>query len=696
MHRINFFTQDPSREIAKTRIINNMEGITSNQPEEQAPVSAPIDSDIDAILGEGGVFSSRLADFRARPGQLEMATEVLAAMRQQQGLIVEAGTGTGKTYAYLVPALLAGGKVIVSTGTRTLQDQLFHRDLPTVKKLLAIPVETALLKGRANYVCHHHLKIAGLEGRFASREDAKYLKEIERFTATSATGDRAELSGVPETAHVWSQVTSTRENCLGQDCEFHSQCFVLEARRRAQQADIVVVNHHLFFADVMLKDEGAGELLPNCQAVIFDEAHQLPEIASLFFGNSLSTAQVIDLCRDTRAEGRTLAAFPDEAEAALDRLEKASRDLRLVFREREGRQAYEGLNEKESFNAALTHLDQALEHTSQWLQALSERSEGMALCASRTEEMRAYLALWGNLPPDEPSHSPSVKWIELFQTAVHLNATPLSVAEPFRKQLSLPNKAWIFTSATLSVAGDFQHYQSQMGLDTVKTGRWESPFHYQEQALLYVPDGLPPPNTPGYTEAVVNIGLSLILASQGRAFFLFTSLRALSEAQALLRQAFDAQGVTLPLLVQGQASRGELLSRFRSLGNAVLLGSQSFWEGVDVKGEALSLVIIDKLPFAAPDDPVLAARIAEIERRGGNGFMDHQLPLAVINLKQGAGRLIRDESDRGVLTICDPRLISKPYGKRIWRSLPPMKRTRDQAVAETFLKTLRKPSDPPF
>jgi len=672
-----------------------MEGIISNQPQDQAPASAQIDSDINAILGQGGVFSSRLPDFRARQGQLEMATEVLAAMRKHQGLIVEAGTGTGKTFAYLVPALLAGGKVIVSTGTRTLQDQLFHRDLPTVKKLMAIPVETALLKGRANYVCHHHLKIAGLEGRFASREDARYLKEIERFAAVSATGDRSDLAGVPETAGVWSQVTSTRENCLGQDCEFHSQCFVLEARRRAQQADVVVVNHHLFFADVMLKDEGAGELLPNCQGVIFDEAHLLPEIASLFFGNSLSSAQILDLCRDTRAEGRALAAFPDEAEAAIDRLEKASRELRLVFRDKEGRQAYESLRDQQAFNLALEQLDEALSELMKWLQELSGRSEGMNLCASRTQEIQLNLAIWSK-QSSEALSNPSVKWIELFHTAVHLNSTPLSVAEPFRKQLELPNKAWIFTSATLSVGGDFHHYQAQMGLDAVKTGRWESPFRFQEQALLYVPDGLPPPNTQGYTEAVVNIGLSLILASQGRAFFLFTSLRALSEAQALIRQAFDAQEIQLPLLVHGQASRGELLSRFRSLGNAVLLGSQSFWEGVDVKGEALSLVIIDKLPFAAPDDPVLAARIAEIERRGGNGFMDHQLPLAVINLKQGAGRLIRDESDKGVLTICDPRLISKPYGKRIWRSLPPMKRTRDQTVAEAFLKNLRRPSDPPF
>lgn len=659
-------------------------------------VSAPpVDADIDAILGEGGVFSSRLPEFRARRGQLEMASAVLAAMREQKGLIVEAGTGTGKTFAYLAPALMCGGKVIISTGTRTLQDQLFHRDLPTVKKLLTIPVETALLKGRANYVCHHHLKLASLEGRLATREDVRYLKQIEQFAAISSTGDRSELSGVPESAGVWSQVTSTRENCLGQDCEFHAQCFVLEARRKAQQADIVVVNHHLFFADVMLKDEGAGELLPNCNAVIFDEAHQLPEVASLFFGHSLSTAQIIDLCRDTRAEGRVLAAFPTEAEGALDRLEKASRDLRLVFREKEGRQAFAGLSDPDPFQKALKQLNHALIEVLQWLNELAGRSEGMTACTRRALDIQAYLTQW-NHEAVQVSDTPHVRWLELFQTALHLNSTPLSVAEAFRKQMALPGKAWVFTSATLSVGGDFTHYQSQMGLEEAQTGRWESPFNYLEQALLFVPDGLPAPNTPGYTEAVVKVALPLIIASQGRAFFLFTSLRALSDAHVLVRQGLEKAGVELPLLVQGQASRGELLSRFRALGNAVLLGSQSFWEGVDVKGEALSLVIIDKLPFAAPDDPVLAARIAEIERQGGNGFMDHQLPLAVINLKQGAGRLIRDETDRGVLTICDPRLISKPYGKKIWRSLPPMKRTRDQSVAEAFLNTLRKPSDPPF
>ncbi len=694
------------------------------------PVS-PVEPDVAAVLGAAGLFAGSRADFRARTGQQEMASAVLRAMRDKHGLIVEAGTGTGKTFAYLVPALLAGGKVIVSTGTRTLQDQLFHRDLPMVKQLLRIPVDIALLKGRANYVCHHHLQRVVNEGRLASREEARQVREIERFCATSTTGDRGELPGVPETAPIWGQVSSTRDNCLGSECDFHADCFVLAARRRAQEADIVVVNHHLFFADVMLKDEGAGELLPTANTVIFDEAHQLPEVASLFFGDSVSTAQVLDLTRDTRAEGRTLAGFPPEAERLLDQADKAARELRLVFREREGRHAQAALAANGEFAAALGTLIDAMAAVQQMLERMEGRSETMLACAARAVDLNRRLAAWpqrnvavGQGAPAQDLSSPSeardasaqpsawtetdpaamssalaaeegearVRWLELFNQSLHLNSTPLSVAEAFRRQLEQPGKAWIFTSATLSVGGDFSHYQQQMGLEQAQTGRWESPFDYAQQALFFVPDGMPPPNTPGYTAAVVEHALPLLVASRGRAFLLFTSLRALAEAQGLLREAFARDGIDLPLLVQGEASRGELLDRFRALGNAVLLGSQSFWEGVDVRGDALSLVIIDKLPFAAPDDPVLAARLAEITRKGGNAFMDYQLPQAVITLKQGAGRLIRDEQDQGVLVICDPRLLGKPYGKRIWRSLPPMRRTREPGVARDFLLRLPPPA----
>ena len=679
------------------------------------PASVARDGDIVAVLGEDGVFARGLPGFRARSGQLEMASEVLGAMRAARGLIVEAGTGTGKTFAYLVPALLSGGKVIVSTGTRTLQDQLFHRDLPTVLRLLGIPVDIALLKGRANYVCQFHLQKTVAGGRLASRDEVRQLRDIERFAEVTRSGDRAELAGVPETAPIWGQVTSTRDNCQGQACAFHADCFVLQARRKAQEADLVVVNHHLFFADVMLKDEGSGELLPNCNTVIFDEAHQLPEVASLFFGDSVSTAQLLEVSRDARAEGRALAAFPPEAEACLDRMDRAARELRLVFSEREGRFAHLAVDGRTGFSQALIDLETAVDAACALLEGLAERSEGMQNCARRALELAQRLATWRTgrpltgkrVAPDATDGEPSawadspapgndasapegrVRWLELFQQALHLNSTPLSVAEIFQRQLEQPGRAWIFTSATLSVGGDFTHYQRQMGLESAATGRWESPFDYGTQALFYVPDGLPQPNTPGYTAAVVEAALPLILASAGRAFFLFTSLRALSEARGLLQSALQAAGANLPLLAQGEASRGELLERFRTLGNAVLLGSQSFWEGVDVKGEALSLVVIDKLPFAAPDDPVLAARLAEINRSGGNAFMDFQLPQAVITLKQGAGRLIRDETDRGVLAICDPRLLGKPYGRKIWRSLPPMKRTRDPEVACAFLRALR-------
>jgi ATP-dependent DNA helicase DinG len=690
---------------------------------------SPVDPEIEAALGPGGAFAQTLPGFRSRRGQLEMASAVLAALRASTSLIVEAGTGTGKTFAYLVPALLAGGKVIVSTGTRTLQDQLFHRDLPVVKRLLGIPVDAALLKGRANYVCHHHLHRTVAEGRLASRDEVRHLRAIERFLETTGTGDRAELGGVPETASIWAQVTSTRENCLGQECAFHADCFLLAARRRAQQADIVVVNHHLFFADVMLKDEGAGELLPNCNAVIFDEAHQLPEVASLFFGDSVSTTQILDLTRDARAEGRSLGAFPPEAEALLDRVDTGARELRLAFSEREGRFAQANLPAGADFDRALAGLRISLNEVSGLLEALSGRSDGMLQCARRSEELRSRVHAWLGAPSagiadpatgcasaweedvsdgaagarlteqragssaEVKATEQRIRWLELFQQSLHLNSTPLSVASVFRRQVEQPGRTWVFTSATLSVAGDFQHYQAQMGLEAAGTGRWESPFDYAQQALFFVPEGLPAPNTPAYTSAVVEAALPLILASQGRAFFLFTSLRALAEAHELLGAALEQHGSALPLLVQGQASRGELLEQFRTLGNAVLLGSQSFWEGVDVKGEALSLVIIDKLPFAAPDDPVLAARLAEIKRSGGNAFMDYQLPQAVITLKQGAGRLIRDELDHGVLMICDPRLLNKPYGKRIWRSLPPMRRTRESRLAERFLSCLRAPPD---
>jgi len=633
------------------------------------------------VFSPAGALAAHIENFRARPQQVELAQAIAEAINTNGQLIAEAGTGTGKTFAYLVPALLAGGKVIVSTGTKNLQDQLFQRDLPTVRDALKAPVSIALLKGRSNYLCHYHLQQTQSDGRFATREDVRHLGKIVTYAKVTQTGDKSGLSDVPENAPIWMQVTSTRDNCLGQECPQHKECFVLKARKEAMEADVVVVNHHLFFADVMLRDEGVAELLPACNTVIFDEAHQLPETASLFFGESISTSQLLDLARDTRLEAAASAKDFAALPTATDALDKAARDLRLVFKFGEGRMPVSGTEKLSDWPEALRAVSDRLAQLNALLEKQAERSEGLENCWQRGQQLMHLIKQWQD--KDKPD---TVRWLEVFHHSVQLNTTPLSIAEIFSKQISGHPRAWIFTSATLAVKQNFSHYQAEMGLLDARTACWDSPFNYPEQALLYVPQNLPEPNSPGYTEAVVQAALPLIEASRGRAFLLFTSLRAMQRAHEILTAEFDRKHLPYPLMLQGEGSRNELLSRFRDHGNAVLLGSQSFWEGVDVRGEALSLVVIDKLPFAPPDDPVLAARIEQLSKQGRNAFMEYQLPRAVINLKQGAGRLIRDETDRGVLMICDPRLISKSYGKRIWQSLPPFKRTRLEAEAVEFFK----------
>ena len=637
--------------------------------------------EVERFFSEQSPLAAEVASFRPRAQQREMALAVAEAIRDNAILVVEAGTGTGKTFAYLVPALLAGGKVIISTGTKNLQDQLFQKDLPMVRDALKAPVSVALLKGRSNYVCHYHLARTESDGMFKTREDIKHLGKIKSYAKVSDSGDKGGLADVPENAPIWMQVTSTRDNCLGQECPNHKECFVLKARTEAMKADIVVVNHHLFFADVMLRDEGVAELLPACNTVIFDEAHQLPETASLFFGESLSTTLLLDLARDTRIEAAAGAKDFAPLPKACNELDKAARDLRLVFK-KEGRMPATATESFKEFAPALKILGEKLAQLSGLLEKQAERSEGLENCWQRAQALVQQLKHWQ--VGDEPDQ---VRWLEIFHHSLQLNTTPLSIAEIFEKQIGGSARAWIFTSATLAVKQNFSLYQTEMGLLNAKTACWDSPFDYAEHALLYVPTGLPEPNSEGYTEAVVQAALPLIEASKGRAFLLFTSLRAMQRAHEILTAEFDRKGLTYPLMLQGEGSRTELLTRFRDHGNAVLLGSQSFWEGVDVRGEALSLVIIDKLPFAPPDDPVLAARIAQLNKQGRNAFMEYQLPRAIITLKQGAGRLIRDETDRGVLMICDPRLITKPYGKRIWQSLPPMKRTRVEAEAVEFFKS---------
>jgi ATP-dependent DNA helicase DinG len=613
--------------------------------------------------------------------------------------IVEAGTGTGKTYAYLVPAMLWGGKVVVSTGTKHLQDQLFQRDIPTVRDALAVPVSVAMLKGRANYLCHYYLQRTADNGRLPSRQETAWLQEIVRFAKITKSGDKAELASVPETAAVWSMVTSTRENCLGQECPNYKDCFVMQARREAQQADIVVVNHHLFFADIMLRDTGMAELLPTANTIIFDEAHQLPETATLFFGETLSTTQLLELARDCVAEGLSHARDAVEWVKLGAALERAARDVRLAFKEDSVRLSIGQLPDDHPLFPALEAVETELDALASALAGQSERAESLGALLRRARELQDALAGWttpptaterdaasNSAPQASDANDPNekVRWIEVFSHTVQLHETPLSVAPIFAKQRAGVPRAWVFTSATLSVRGDFTHYAAQMGLNARRSMTLSSPFDYGTQGLLYVPRNLPQPSSPMFTDAVFDAALPAIEASGGGVFMLCTTLRAVDRISAKLRDVIEARGWNYPLLVQGDASRTELLDRFSAYGNAILVGSQSFWEGVDVRGDALSLVIIDKLPFAPPDDPVLSARLDALTKKGLSPFAVHQLPQAVITLKQGAGRLIRSETDRGVLMICDTRLVDKPYGRRIWQSLPPFKRTRELDVVREF------------
>ena len=622
-----------------------------------------------------------------------MAQAVARAIESRSELVAEAGTGTGKTFAYLVPALLYGGKVIVSTGTKTLQDQLYERDIPMLRDALRVPVTVSVLKGRANYVCHHHLERAAREDRLPSREDSRHLRKIIAFAQASERGDRASLADVPENASIWPLVTSTRDNCLGSNCPFHRECFVMKARKDALDADVVVVNHHLFFADVMLRDEGLAELLPACNTVILDEAHQLPDTATLFFGEQTTAGQLAELARDAEIAARTTArdvpALPD---AAADLL-PAIRKLRLAAGDIAGKFTQDAIVARPGFRDAFDELSAAIDRLAAEMQHYAERSEDLASIARRAEDAAARVARWRPRRSDaEPEKSGDwIRWIDVTPQGWQLQASPLSIADIFRRQVESTGRAWIFTSATLAVARDFTHYTNELGLTNAATGCWDSPFDYLSQGLLYVPRDLPPPNTREHTDAVVDVALPVLKASGGRAFLLFTTLRALATARERLVDAFVRERLDYPLLIQGEGSKTELLTRFRALRNAVLLGSASFWEGVDVPGDALSLVVIDKLPFAPPDDPLLAARLEKLKSDGGNPFLEWQLPQAAISLKQGAGRLIRTETDRGVLMICDPRLTDKPYGRRIWQSLPPMRRTRDLADVLAFFELPTQP-----
>ncbi len=626
-------------------------------------------------LSDGGQLARAIDGFRPRPQQVRMAEAVSSCIEDHGCLIAEAGTGTGKTYAYLVPALLSGRRTIISTGTRALQDQLYHRDLPRVREALGIGCKTALLKGRSNYLCWYRLERARGEGRFGSREQVAQLAQVHAWAGRTSRGDVAELDSIPEDSPLWPQVTSTAENCLGSECPFWEECFVVRARAAAQAADVVVVNHHLLFADMALKQEGFGEILPGAQAFVLDEAHQLPELASQFFSVTVSHRQLQDLARDALAECAEVTGALAELQTPVRALEQCLREMRLALDPLPSRAAFDRLLEHADAETALRALQDGVTELARVLASQAERSPGFKACAERADDLIEKLR---ELDQDLPGQ---VRWYETTARGFALSQTPLDVAAPLRGYREKSGAAWVFTSATLAVGGRFQHFAIQLGLGEPDTLLEPSPFDYPEQALAYLPKGLPEPSAPHFGDALLAAVEPVLQASNGRAFLLFTSHRALREAAEKLHDRLP-----FPLFVQGTMPRTALLDAFRASGNGVLLGAASFWEGVDVAGDALTVVVIDKLPFAAPDDPVLEARLEALRRRGGNPFRDWQLPSAVIALKQGAGRLIRTHSDRGVLLLGDLRLVTKPYGRIFIDSLPPFARTRELQQVVDFLR----------
>jgi ATP-dependent DNA helicase DinG len=664
-----------------------------------------------------GALAGAVRGFVPRDSQRDLALAVFDTIVERGTLVAEAGTGTGKTFGYLVPALTAGGKVLISTGTKALQDQVFGKDLSAVRDALGAGAEIALLKGRQNYVCLHRLARTEAEGLLGSRHEVQQLQSILRFARATATGDRAELTEVPETAPIWAAVTSTRDNCLGQECPRFDACFVMKARKQALAADVVVVNHHLFLADLALRDDSVRDFLPTADTVILDEAHQLPKIAADFFGEGWSLAQLTDLTQDARAIG--LARAGDGASWVLltQAIDAAGRELRLGLAEgglRPGqRVAIDRLggrvrvaDQLDALVRTLSELANALQTNSgrdPELDALAPRADALrrqvgdwatALRAVRASTPSALASAWPVDPPaagginsDRDGHDDdTVHWIALSQHGAQFQATPLAPGESFARIREQQPQAWILTSATLTLANRFEPFLAEIGLPDATTRRWDSPFDFATQGLLYLPQPMPSPLASDFAEQVAATAWPLIEASHGRAFVLCSTLRAVDRVAEALRREMDRAGFSLPLLVQGASTRRALLQEFRHAGNAVLVGSVSFWEGIDVRGEALSLVVIDKLPFAPPDDPVVEAKLKRLRALGRNGFTEFQLPQAVTLLKQGVGRLIRDERDRGVLMLCDDRLLAKSYGRTVLASLPPFSRTRSLEQACDFFR----------
>ncbi|MDO5531350.1 ATP-dependent DNA helicase [Sutterella sp.] len=693
--------------------------------------AVPLRDRVARAFSEDGPLSGVTASFRPRAGQTEFALAVAGAIEGKETLLAEAGTGTGKSFAYLLPALLSNSTVVISTAGKPLQDQLFQKDLPALQAALGITIPVAVLKGRANYVCPYHLERLEEEGYLPERDSFHKLRQIRRFCDISPTGDRSELPDVPEDDPLWPLVTSTRENCLGKDkCPHWGNCFVRAAREKAMASRVVIVNHHLYLSSLELKNASGGQIdgmLPQADLTVFDEAHQLPGIASDFFGSCFTTWQLEKIAEEARALGLNHARDGADWSLLMDRASKAAKDLRIAVMDlglkegdRRAVKSIEGFAEK--LTEPFAELLKAFGAIVKALEANAGRNDELDVLGAWAQEVDAELGLWEDIikglaardaraagnktdeaeavadaAPDgvaaddapggeKKGRAATVEWIAVTATTVRFHITPLSFADEFRTLRESEGGAWVFTSATLSAAGDFRHFAASVGIDEPMGLTWESPFNYWEQSCFYLPRLPAPVNTIEHSKRVADAAWPLVEAAGGRTFFLCTSLAAVQRIAAELEVKLDEIGNRWPLLVQGQMPKAALIDEFRHHGNAILVGSMSFWEGVDVRGEALSLVVIDKIPFAPPDDPVFAARSDEIRSRGGSPFGLLSLPEAIISLKQGAGRLIRSETDRGVLMICDSRIADKGYGRTVMKSLPDFFKTRTLEKALQFFQ----------
>jgi len=640
-------------------------------------------SSTDNFFSPQGPLNDCLNNYQLRTEQVEMAKSVSNAIKDKESLVIEAGTGVGKTFAYLYPSLLKGGRVVISTATKNLQDQLFFNDIPKIREALKISVKVNILKGRANYICKLRMENTNQEGMFFNKNDAKYLHLIKAFSDNSDSGEVSEISKIPENSAIWPMVTSTKENCLGQDCEFYKNCFLVKARKEALESEVLIVNHHLFFADFVLKDAELSEILPKANTVIFDEAHQVPLVASFFLGEFISSSQIINLIQDCQ---QSFIKYPDTIKI-LDSLAKDLQenifDLKALISPSSVRLNINKLQDYDAFKETYKTLIAKLDLLETILSKHAEDNAESQRLFDRATELTIKLNSW--LKRDNQN---DIYWLEVFARTIQFNATPISVAEQFNKFQKKADSAWVFTSATLSINGSFDHFTSLLGLKKSRTQYLQSPFNYSENAFLYVPKEIPDPKDELFNLVLVKKALPLIRAAKGRAFILATSLKSMEEIGALLKDEFEKNKIDYPVITQGEGPKNDLLNQFKKHGNAVLIGSLSFWEGIDVRGSTLSLVIIDKLPFQSPGDPVFESKIKLLTEEGANAFMSMQLPEAIIRLKQGVGRLIRDDHDKGVMVICDRRIIEKSYGMKIWKSLPSFKRTRSESAVINFLEEL--------